>query len=105
MFGALVKTYWAEKMSIHPDKIFSVSIMPCTAKKYEAVRPEMTDSDYSDVDMVLTTREIVRLLQMTGINPLKLKETALTLGWVNNRFCSIVRSQRRSHGGSPADRL
>jgi len=75
MFGALVKTYWAERMNISPDKIFSVSIMPCTAKKYEAVRPEMTDSDYSDVDMVLTTREIVRLLQMTGINPLKLEET------------------------------
>lgn len=75
MFGALVKTYWAERMDISPDKIFSVSIMPCTAKKFEAVRPEMTDSDYSDVDMVLTTREIVRLLQMTGINPLKLEAT------------------------------
>ncbi|HWQ77086.1 MAG TPA: NADH-dependent [FeFe] hydrogenase, group A6 [Syntrophomonas sp.] len=72
MFGALVKTYWADKMAISPDRIFSVSIMPCTAKKYEAVRPEMIDSDYSDVDMVLTTREIIRLLHMAGINPLKL---------------------------------
>ncbi|HPT70223.1 MAG TPA: [FeFe] hydrogenase, group A, partial [Syntrophomonas sp.] len=75
MFGALVKTYWADKMGISPNKIFSVSIMPCTAKKYEAVRPEMIDSDYSDVDMVLTTREIVRLLQMTGINPLMLEDS------------------------------
>lgn len=75
MFGALVKTYWADKMGISPDKILSVSIMPCTAKKYEAVRPEMIDSDYSDVDMVLTTREIVRLLQMTGINPLMLEDS------------------------------
>ncbi|HNX93371.1 MAG TPA: [FeFe] hydrogenase, group A, partial [Syntrophomonas sp.] len=75
MFGALVKTYWADKMGISPNKIFSVSIMPCTAKKYEAVRPEMIDSDYSDVDMVLTTRELVRLLQMTGINPLMLEDS------------------------------
>ena len=74
MFGALVKTYWADKMDISPNKIFSVSIMPCTAKKYEAVRPEMVDSGYSDVDMVLTTREIVRLFKMTGINPLKLDD-------------------------------
>lgn len=72
MFGALVKTYWAEKMGIDPENIVSVSIMPCTAKKYEAVRPEMIDSDYADVDMVLTTREIARLFRMTGINPLKL---------------------------------
>ncbi|MGE5458953.1 MAG: [Fe-Fe] hydrogenase large subunit C-terminal domain-containing protein, partial [Methanobacterium sp.] len=75
MFGALVKTYWAEKTGIRPEKIFSVSIMPCTAKKYEAVRPEMTDSNYSDVDMVLTTREIVRLFKMTGINPLELQDS------------------------------
>jgi NADH-quinone oxidoreductase subunit G len=72
MFGTLVKTYWAEKMGIDPKKIVSVSIMPCTAKKYEAVRPEMVDSHYADVDMVLTTREIARLFRMTGINPLKL---------------------------------
>ncbi|MGI6515144.1 MAG: 2Fe-2S iron-sulfur cluster binding domain-containing protein [Syntrophomonadaceae bacterium] len=72
MFGALVKTYWAERMGIDPEKIVSVSIMPCTAKKYEAVRPEMIDSRYADVDLVLTTREIARLFRMTGINPLKL---------------------------------
>lgn len=75
MFGALVKTYWAEKMGIRPEQIFSVSIMPCTAKKYEAVRPEMIDSNYSDVDMVLTTREIVRFFKMTGINPLELEDS------------------------------
>ncbi len=80
MFGALVKTYWADKMGISPGRIFSVSIMPCTAKKYEAVRPEMVDSDHTDVDMVLTTREIIRLLQMTGINPLKLEDTEFDPG-------------------------
>lgn len=68
MFGALVKTYWAEKMDIPPEKIYSVSIMPCTAKKYEAARPEMQDSGYRDVDLVLTTREIGRLFRMSGID-------------------------------------
>ena len=63
MFGALAKTYWAEKMGIDPAKIYSVSIMPCTAKKYEASRPEMNSSGYQDVDLVLTTREIGRLFR------------------------------------------
>ncbi len=68
MFGSLVKTYWADKMNIEPKKIFSVSIMPCTAKKFEASRPEMNSSGYQDVDIVLTTRELGRLLRMSGIN-------------------------------------
>jgi NADH-quinone oxidoreductase subunit G len=72
MFGALVKTYWAEKMNIDPSKIYSVSIMPCTAKKFEASRPEMCDSGYRDVDLVLTTREIGRLFRMSGIDFSKL---------------------------------
>lgn len=68
MFGSLVKTYWADKMGIDPAKIYSVSIMPCTAKKFEASRPEMNDSGYRDVDLVLTTREVGRLFRMTGID-------------------------------------
>jgi NADH-quinone oxidoreductase subunit G len=68
MFGALVKTYWAEKMGIDPSKIYSVSIMPCTAKKFEAARPEMNSSGYRDVDLVLTTRELGRLFRMTGLD-------------------------------------
>ncbi|ADI00925.1 MAG TPA: 4Fe-4S binding protein [Syntrophothermus lipocalidus] len=68
MFGALVKTYWAQKMGIDPSKIYSVSIMPCTAKKFEASRPEMKDSGYRDVDLVLTTREVGRLFRMAGID-------------------------------------
>ncbi|NLJ72308.1 MAG: 4Fe-4S binding protein [Syntrophomonadaceae bacterium] len=72
MFGSLAKTYWAEKMDIDPASIYSVSIMPCTAKKYEASRPEMQDSGYQDVDLVLTTREIGRLFRMSGINFKKL---------------------------------
>ncbi len=68
MFGALAKTYWAEKSNIDPAKIYSVSIMPCTAKKYECSRPEMNDSGFRDVDLVLTTREIGRLFRMSGID-------------------------------------
>lgn len=68
MFGALAKTYYAEKAGIDPADIFVVSIMPCTAKKFEANRPEMTDSGYPDVDVVLTTRELAKMLREAGIN-------------------------------------
>ncbi|MGE5370471.1 MAG: NADH-dependent [FeFe] hydrogenase, group A6 [Solirubrobacterales bacterium] len=72
MFGALVKTYWAEKMNVDPSKIYSVSIMPCTAKKFEAARSEMNASGHQDVDLVLTTREVGRLFRMSGIDFTKL---------------------------------
>jgi iron-only hydrogenase group A len=68
MFGALAKTYYAEEAGIDPKDIFSVSIMPCTAKKYEASRPEMCDSGYRDVDVVLTTRELGRMIRQAGID-------------------------------------
>jgi iron-only hydrogenase group A len=68
MFGALAKTYYAEAKGIAPEKIVSVSIMPCTAKKYECSRPEMRASGYQDVDYVLTTREIARMLKEAGID-------------------------------------
>ncbi len=67
MFGALAKTFYAEQAGIDPAKIVSVSIMPCTAKKYEAARPEMNDSGYQDVDYVLTTRELARMIREMGI--------------------------------------
>lgn len=68
MFGALAKSYYAEKMGIDPTKIYVVSIMPCTAKKYEAQRPEMCQNGIADVDVVLTTRELGRMLRQAGIN-------------------------------------
>jgi len=68
MFGPLAKTYWAEKMGIDPSKIYSVSIMPCTAKKFEAARPEMNASGYRDVDLVLTVRELGKLFNMEQLN-------------------------------------
>jgi len=68
MFGSLAKTYYAEKAGVDPGKIVSVSIMPCTAKKFEAQRPEMTDSGFRDVDHVLTTREFARMIKEAGIS-------------------------------------
>ncbi|MFO7574261.1 MAG: NADH-dependent [FeFe] hydrogenase, group A6 [Bacteroidales bacterium] len=68
MFGALAKTYYAEKRKLDPEKIVSVSIMPCTAKKFEADRPEMRSSGYKDVDFVLTTRELAVMIKQAGID-------------------------------------
>lgn len=67
MFGALAKSYYAEKNNINPKDIVVVSIMPCTAKKAEAVRDEMTDSGYQDVDIVLTTRELGQMIKESRI--------------------------------------
>jgi NADP-reducing hydrogenase subunit HndD len=75
MFGALVKTYYAKARNLDPDKIVSVSIMPCTAKKFEASRPEMFDSGYRDVDYVLTTRELAIMIKQAGINFKTLEES------------------------------
>ena len=68
MLGALVKTYYAEKEGIDPASIVVVSVMPCTAKKFECTRPEMRDSGYQDVDYVLTTRELARMIREAGID-------------------------------------
>ncbi len=68
MFGALAKTYYAERASIDPADIVMVSIMPCTAKKFECGRPEMTSSGYQDVDFVLTVRELARMIKQAGID-------------------------------------
>jgi NADP-reducing hydrogenase subunit HndD len=68
MFGALAKTYYAQKRGIDPADIVSLSIMPCTAKKFEADRPEMRSSGYKDVDYVLTTRELAVMIKQAGID-------------------------------------
>jgi len=76
MFGALAKSYYAEKMNIKPEDMFVVSIMPCTAKKYEAQRKEMRiDNVHPDVDVVLTTRELGKMIRQMGINFENIKET------------------------------
>jgi NADH-quinone oxidoreductase subunit G len=68
MFGTLAKTYYPETKGIAAERIVSVSVMPCTAKKFEAQRPEMRSSGYQDVDYVLTTRELARMMREAGID-------------------------------------
>ena len=68
MFGAMVKTYYPETDGLNAADIYSVSIMPCTAKKFEAARPEMNSSGYQDVDAVITVREIARMIKQAGID-------------------------------------
>ncbi len=68
MFGALAKTYYAEQAGVDPEKMVVVSVMPCTAKKFEAGRDEMNASGYRDVDYVLTTRELGRMIASAGID-------------------------------------
>lgn len=68
MTGAMIKSYYAEKMGIDPEKIFVVSVMPCTAKKYEAQRPELVTNGLRDVDAVLTVREYARMVKTSGID-------------------------------------
>jgi len=74
MFGAMLKSYYAEKMGIDPSKIFVVSVMPCTAKKFEARRPELAATGYPDVDEVITTRELAEMIREAGIDFLNLKD-------------------------------
>ena len=68
MFSTITKTYYAEKIGVDPANIFTVSIMPCTAKKFEKVREEHRDSGFQDTDAVLTTRELARMIKEVGID-------------------------------------
>jgi iron-only hydrogenase group A len=68
MFGAVAKTYYADKIGKKPEEIFVVSVMPCTAKKFEAQRAEMNASGVRDVDVVLTTRELGRMIKQAGVD-------------------------------------
>lgn len=75
MFGAVAKTYYAQKKGINSKDMVVVSVMPCTAKKYEAQRPEMRSSGYQDVDYVLTTRELATMIKQAGIDFMSLPES------------------------------
>ena len=68
MFGAISKTYYADKMGIDSEKIVMVSVMPCTAKKFEIGRDNQNASDYPDVDISITTRELARMIEKVGMN-------------------------------------
>ena len=75
MFGALLKTYYAKKENIDPSKIYVISIMPCVAKKFEAIRPEMQNDGLYDVDNVITTRELSRMIKQANIEFTKLEDS------------------------------
>mgnify|MGYP005800444445 FL=1 len=75
MFGALLKTYYAQKENIDPKKIYVVSVMPCIAKKFERQRNEMQNNGLYDVDAVITTRELSRMIKQANIEFTKLEDT------------------------------
>ncbi|MCR5387824.1 MAG: [FeFe] hydrogenase, group A [Lachnospiraceae bacterium] len=75
MFGALIKTWCADKMGLEASNIYSVSVMPCTAKKFEVQRPEMNDSGYQDVDCSITVQELANMIKVAGIDFKNLPET------------------------------
>ena len=82
MFGAVLKSYYAEKEGIDPSKVFVVSVMPCTAKKFEAQRPELASTGFPDVDAVLTTRELARMIKRLELILNSFRKKTLTTQWV-----------------------
>lgn len=75
MFGAIIKSYYAQKFNIPAEKIFVVSVMPCVAKKYEAARPEMENDGFRNVDCVITTRELARMIKQANVDFEALEES------------------------------
>ncbi|MBR2345540.1 MAG: [Lentisphaeria bacterium] len=76
MFGAVAKSYYAEKIGVNPKDLIVVSIMPCQAKKYEAARPEFSNDGVRDVDYVVTTRELCKMFREAGVNLANLDDEA-----------------------------
>lgn len=79
MFGALAKTYYAQSLGLRAEDVYVVSVMPCTAKKFEAQRPEMNASGCQDVDAVLTTRELGRMITQSGLDFVALPDEPMDL--------------------------
>lgn len=75
MFGAIIKSYFAEKYGIDKEKICTVSVMPCIAKKYECTRPEMEVDGIRDIDYVITTRELARMIKQANIDFVELEDS------------------------------
>ncbi len=75
MFGAILKTYYANREGLNPEKIYVVSVMPCIAKKFERQRPEMMEDNLYDVDNVITTRELARMIKQANIEFKKLEDS------------------------------
>ena len=106
MFGAIAKSYYAKILNVDPDKIFSVSIMPCISKKQESALPVMNDAGAGqDVDVVLTTREVDRMIRAAHIVPMGLQEEELDMPLgLGKRRRRDLRSYRRCYGGGSPHR-
>ena len=105
MLGALAKTYYAEKIGVDPEDIYVVSVMPCTAKKFEITRPEMFINGLPNVDAVLTTRELARMIKDAGIEFSELADEHSTIRWATHRRRRYLRRHRRRDGSRAAHRL
>ena len=106
MIGALAKTYYAEKEGIDPAKMYVVSIMPCTAKKFEIVRSkEMSSSGYQDVDVSITTREFARMIKQSGIDFVTVLDEQPDLFLAPTRARPDLRRHWRRNGSGSAHGL
>ena len=74
MLGALIKSYYADKVKVKPHDLYVVSVMPCTAKKFEIARKELKNNGLANVDAVLTTRELAEMIKEAGIDFMALRE-------------------------------
>lgn len=90
MFGSIIKTHYAKLEGIDPGNIVTVALMPCTAKKFEAGRPEMNDSGYRDVDYGLTTREMAKMFRETGIDLPALEKTSFDVPFGGGSGSGII---------------
>ena len=90
MFGALMKTYFAEKEGIDPEDIFFVSAIPCTAKKFEVGRPNQSAAGVPDVDVAITTREVGRMIQKAGINFKALPDESFDDPFANGSGAGVI---------------
>lgn len=117
MFSVLAKTYYAQKRGLDPESLFTVSIMPCTAKKFEKNREEHRDSGFQDTDAVLTTRELARMIKEVGIDFVHLPEghydtvmgnqsgAATIFGTTGGVTEAALRTVKEVLTGEPLDRL
>ncbi len=90
MEGALIKSYFAKQMDIDPEKIVVVSIMPCTAKKFESVREELSKEHLQDVDYVLTTRELAQMIKEAGVNFISLEDESFDNPFGEGTGASVI---------------
>ena len=90
MFGALMKTYFAEKEGLNPEDIFFVSAIPCTAKKFEVGRPNQSAAGVPDVDVAITTREVGRMIQKAGINFRSLADEKFDTPFANGSGAGVI---------------